>query len=151
MSEKKDLRGKPTRSNVRWGLAVVGLLVLVAALVIGRGVRVDDPTLERSLAGTWTAVDPNNAALHRREVAVAREQLVFRANGTLTHVVELASAPGKPDHDPWGWRVRKGRLYVRFLGEDAGGQWLPGIAFSVSDTALSIRIKGHPPKEWVRG
>jgi hypothetical protein len=150
MSEKPDLPETAKQSNVRLKYAALAILVLVGAVVVVRAGKVDDATLERSLAGTWTAVDPNDATLHRREVPVAREQLVFSADKKLTHIVELASKPGDPDNDPWGWKVRKGRLYVRFLGEDAGGQWLPGFAFSVSDTALSIRVKGHPPKKWVR-
>ena len=150
MNDKADPSEKPNRSTARWGFAVVGLLVTIAAILILRGLRADDPALERSLVGTWTAVDPNDATLHRREVPVTHEQLVFQADETLTHIVELASKPGSPENDLWGWKVRKGRLYVRYLGEDAGGQWLPGFGFSVSDEALSIRVKGHPPKEWVR-
>lgn len=75
---------------------------------------------------------------------------MIQADGTLTHVVELASNPGTPDRDPWGWKIHKGRLYVRFLGEDASGQWLPGFAISVTDNTLSIHIKDHPPKTWGR-
>jgi len=150
MNEKDDLSGKPNRSNARWRLAGVGILVVVSAVVIMRGLRADDSALAKALTGKWTAVDPSNASFHRREVPVAREQLVIGEDGELTHVVELASKPGNPDNDLWGWKVRKGRLYVRYRGDDASGQWLPGIAFSVSDKALSMRLKGNPPKKWVR-
>gem|GEM_PF-1710841 len=140
------------RSKSRRRLYFVGVVVVVAfGIVIGRSLKVDDDALAQALAGTWIAVDPSDASLHRRELPVSNEQLIIRSDGTLTHVVELASKPGQPENDAWGWKVRKGRLYVRFTGEDATGQWLPGFAFSVSDTRLSIRIKGHPAKQWVRG
>jgi len=150
MNAQANLTEEPKPSKARWGLVVVGLIVVAVAVVIGRGRQADDAGLARALAGTWTATDPNDASLHRRELPVTHEQLVILADGTLTHLVELASKPGKPETDPWGWKVRKGRLYVQFRGDDASGQWLSGIPFSVSDEALSIRIKDHPPKEWVR-
>jgi len=150
MSEKADSSAKPNRLNTRWRFTLVGILVVVSAVVIWRGRMTEDAALERALAGTWTAVDPNDAALHRRELPVTQEQLDIRADGTLTHVVALASEPGSPNNDLWGWKVRKGRLYVRFLGEDGSGQSLPGFAFTVSDTMLSIRLKERPPKEFVR-
>ena len=148
MSEEADLSAKPKRRVVRRFAAVA--VLLVAAVVMVRGWKVDDATLEKALVGSWTAVDPNDPTFHRREVPVTREQLIFRDDGTLSYVVGLASKPETPEIDLWGWRVRKGRLYVRFLGEEGTGQWLPGLAFSVSEKALSIRIKSHRPKRWVR-
>jgi len=150
MTDNADVSGKPGRSQTRWMLPVLGILVVAACVVFGRGWLRDDAALARALPGTWTAVDPTDAALHRREVPVLREQLLIRPDGTLTHAVTLKSEPESPTRDVWGWRVHKGRLYVRFLGEDAGGQTLPGFSFTVSDTTLSIRLKGRPPKEFVR-
>jgi len=150
MSPHTNKAGKPNKPTSRWKFAVVGLLVVVLAFVIVGRREVDDDALARALAGTWTAVDPSDGSLHRRNLPVSHEQLVIGADGELTHVVELASNPGNPEYDLWGWKVRKGRLYARFQGEDASGQWLPGIAFAVSNDTLSMRIKGHPPKKWVR-
>lgn len=129
---------------------MAGLVVVVATLVMVQGRKVDDAALELALTGTWTAVEPNDASLHRREAPVTREQFIVRSDKTLTHVIELASQPGNAEKDLWAWKVSKGRLYMRFLGEDATGQWLPGLKFSVSEKALSLYIKGHPPKQWVR-
>ncbi len=150
MSETSDSSGQPDHKKAWRNLTVSGLVVVVAVMLVARALKVDDATLERALVGHWVAVDPSDAVLHRREQPVAREELVIRADGTLSHIVELASKPGHPDNDPWKWKVKKGRLYVRFTGEDAGGQWLPGFAFSVTDNALSIHVKDHAPKEWVR-
>ncbi len=136
--------------NARRGFAVVGLFVVGGVIFFGRGRDVDDATLARALVGDWPAVDPSDAMLHRRELPVAREHLAIRADGTLTHVIELESKPGNPEEDLWGWKVSKGRLYLRYLGDDASGQWLPGIALSVSDSEMSIQVKGRLPKKWVR-
>ncbi len=150
MSEQTDLTGKSKRSITKLRVASIGILVVLAAIVVVCMPQVDDVALAQALMGTWTAVDPNDASLHRRVLPVAHEQLVINAEGELTHVVELVSDPSNPDKDIWGWKVRKGRLYVQYRGDNASGQWLPGIAFSVSGTALSMRLKGHPPKKWVR-
>ncbi len=150
MSDISDPIGKTKRPTNRWRFTVVVLLVVVAVIVIMRVRKVDDSALEKALEGTWTAVDPSDASLHRRDQPVTHEQLIIGADKKLTHVVELASEPGNPENDLWAWKVSKGRLYVRYLGEDASGQWLPGFAFSISDKAMSIRTKGHPPKKWTR-
>jgi len=126
------------------------VIIAGATAAVVRSRRVDDVALAKAFVGTWTAVDPNDASLHRRDVPVSREQIVALADGTLTHVIELASKPGSPERDHWDWKIKKGRLYVRFLGDDASGQWLPGFAFSVTDKAMSIRIKDRPAKQWLR-
>jgi len=150
MNKKDNSSRISGASAIKWKFAVAGLLVVVVGVVIAQSGTVDDDALAQALMGTWIAVDPSDASLHRRELPVSHEQLVIGKDGELTHVVELTSKPGNPDNDLWGWKVRKGRLYARFLGEDASGQWLPGIAFTVTDDALTMRVKGHPPKKWVR-
>jgi len=151
MSEAIEQPTTLDRRGRHWRIAAGGVVVVAAVIVVTLCSRTpDDAAIAQHLAGTWIAVDPNDATLHRREDPVVNEQLVIRENGTLSHIVELASKPGTPDEEPWGWKVRKGRLYVQFLGDDASGQWLPGFPISVSDKTLTIRVKAHPPKEWVR-
>jgi len=150
MSETLVTTDHPKWSIFRWRFVLAGLLVATLAIVIVKSRQIDDATLELAMARKWTAIDPHDAVFHRRDLPVASEQLDIHADGTLNHIIELASNPGNPENDLWGWKISKGRLYVQYRGEDAGGQWLPGFSFSVSDRALSIRIKGRLPKAWVR-
>jgi hypothetical protein len=133
-------------------LSAVTIIILIAAgvVVTQQFRKVDDAALSRDLVGTWSAVDPTDGSLHRRELPVSAERLEVGDDGTLTHVVELAEKPKDPDRDRYEWKVRKGRLYVRYLADNSGGEWLRGIPLSIADGAMSMRIKDHLPKEWVR-
>lgn len=142
----EPVKARPRMWYVVLVLVAVGVVAAVAAVRRGP----DDEASAHALEGAWVAVDPSNNALHRREEVVQKEEILFRHDGTLQYSVELASAPGKTEDVEWAWKVRNGRLYVRFLGEEAAGDWLPGIGFSVTSKTLTVRIKNRPVKEFVR-
>lgn len=142
----EQVKARPQMRYVIVILVAVGVVAAVAAVRRGP----DDEASARALEGAWVAVDPSNNALHRREEPVQKEKILFRHDGTLRYSLELASAPGKTEDVEWAWKVRKARLYVRFLGEEAGGDWLPGISFAVTPNTLTVRIKNRPVKEFVR-
>jgi len=130
-------------------LAVVVGVLVVALITVVRWPK-DDKHLAEHLVGTWEAVDPDNAALHRRQEGVDIERVVFHADGRLTYILESKSQPNASKTEPWGWKIKEGRLMLRYAGEDSTQEWFRPIKFEVSETSLSVNRKGFPVKECAR-
>jgi hypothetical protein len=130
------------------GLAV--LIVAVVGAVVWYRWPQDDRALAAAIVGSWQAVDPTNNALHKRQEGVDIEKAVFQADGKLTYILESKSKPNTSKREPWGWKVQKGRLSLRYAGEDSAQEWLGSIPFTVTSTTLSIERKGFPVKEFTR-
>jgi len=134
------------KRNIVLGLLIAGIAVISAYWAWPRS----DESLAKTIVGTWRAIDPNNGALHKRSEGVKDEQASFRADGTLTYTVESDANERPTKTEKWGWRVRKGRLQLQYLGEGSAQAWMRPVKFSVSETKLSIRRKNYPAKTFNR-
>jgi hypothetical protein len=128
---------------------LIGLAVVVAAIIIVRWPK-DDRSLTQAMVGTWQAVEPTNAALHKRVEGVDVERVIFSSDGSLTYILESKSDPKSSKVEPWGWKIEKGELMIRYLGEDSTKEWYHPIRFKLSETTLSINRKGFPTKVFIR-
>lgn len=133
------------------GLCAIGAVVLVAVR------KPSDAQISQHLVGTWIAEDPINATLHRHNEGVQREEIDVRANGTLTYRLQLLATTTQPGDaassekvTEWAWKVEKGRLLLRDMGEGASQSWMKPLKISVSEQELTIDRRAYPMKEFSR-
>lgn len=133
------------------GLCAIGAVVFVALR------KPSDAHMSQELVGNWIAEDPVNATLHRHNEGVQREEIDVRADGTLTYRLQLAAPTTQPGAtasiekvSEWAWKVEKGRLLLRDLGEGASQSWMKPLKISVSEAWLTIDRRAYPTKEFSR-
>jgi hypothetical protein len=110
--------------------------------------------LTKALVGRWVAADPKNPTLHHRDDGVAREEVDIHADGTLVYHLQ-AKSTSQPSKEvatsaTWGWKVAKGRLLLKDIGEGSTQEWMRPLKIGVSDTSLTIERRKYPTKEFTR-
>ena len=131
------------------GTLVVALLVGGAVLAL-RKKKPDDAALTRGIIGSWRAVDLENPSLHKSKGGVASEEVTFKPDGTLTYQVRLKGPDGKKVVDAYEWKVVKGKLQLKYLGESSAGDVLPRVHIFVEPDRLTLRRRKNADKVFTR-
>lgn len=137
---------------------LVGIGLCAGAAVVLVALRKpSDARISQHLVGNWIAADPVNATLHRHSEGVQREEIDVRADGTLTYRIQVPAPTTQPGDaasnekvTEWAWKVEKGRLVLRDMGEGASQSWMKPLKISVSDEMLTIDRRAYPTKEFSR-